>query len=214
MRWFNALMPRETKFVDLFVAHAATLVNGADALRRLLEGGPGIAAACADINAHEEAADVIARETLLAVRRTFITPFDRSDIKDLASSLDDAIDQMKKTAKAVTQFEVTSFRPEMREIGDLIVRAAAITAEAMPLMAKLGPNAGRLNAMAEEITKLEEQADQFYDAGLKALFLTSRKDGDAMAYIVGAEIYDHLEKVVDRFEDVANRISGILIENL
>jgi predicted phosphate transport protein (TIGR00153 family) len=214
MRWFNALMPRETKFVDLFVAHAATLVDGADALRRLLEGGAGIAAACAEINAHEETADVIARDTLLAVRRTFITPFDRSDIKDLASSLDDAIDQMKKTAKAVTQFEVTSFQPQMREIGDLIVRAAAITAEAMPLMAKLGPNAARLNAMAEEITKLEERADEFYDSGLKALFLASRKDGDAMAYIVGAEIYDHLEKVVDRFEDVANRISGILIENL
>jgi predicted phosphate transport protein (TIGR00153 family) len=214
MRWFNALMPRETKFVDLFVAHAATLMNGADALRRLLEGGAGIASACAEISAHEEAADIIARETLLAVRRTFITPFDRSDIKDLASSLDDAIDQMKKTAKAVTQFEVTSFQPQMREIGDLIVRAAAITAEAMPLMARLGPNAGRLNAMAEEITKLEERADEFYDSGLKTLFLASRKNGDAMAYIVGAEIYDHLEKVVDRFEDVANRISGILIENL
>lgn len=214
MRWFHALMPKEVKFVELFVAHAATLVNGADALRRLLEGGPGIAAACAEINAHEDAADAIARETLLAVRRTFITPFDRSDIRDLASSLDDAIDQMKKTAKAVAQFEVTAFEPEMREIGDLIVRAAALTAEAMPMMNHLGRNAARLNALAEEITKIEERSDNFYDAGLKALFVKSRADGDAMAYIVGAEIYDHLEKVVDRFEDVANRISGILIENL
>ena len=214
MRWFHALTPKEVKFVELFVAHAATLMNGADALRRLLEGGAGIAAACAEISAHEDAADAIARDTLLAVRRTFITPFDRSDIRDLASSLDDAIDQMKKTAKAVTQFEVTSFEPEMREIGDLIVRAAALTAEAMPMMSHLGRNAARLNALAEEITKLEERSDEFYDDGMKALFLKSRRDGDAMAYIVGAEIYDHLEKVVDRFEDVANRISGILIENL
>lgn len=214
MRWFQALMPREEKFVELYCAHAATLVNGAAALRRLLDGGPGIAEACREINAHEEAADLIARDLLLAVRRTFITPFDRTDIKELASQLDDSIDQMKKTAKAVTQFEVANFEPEMRQMGDLIVRCAAITAEAMPLLRHLGRNAARLNAMSEEITKLEEQADTYFDDGMKNLFLKAKSDNDAMAYIVGAEIYDHLEKVVDRFEDVANRISGILIENL
>jgi len=213
MRWFHALLPREEKFVDLFVRHADTLVDGAAALRRLLEGGAGIAAACAEIMAHEHAADEVARDTLMAVRRTFITPFDRSDIKELANSLDDSIDQMQKTAKAITLFEVTDFEPEMREMADLIVNAAALTREAMALMSQLRGNSTRLNAIAEEITHLEERADQAYDRGLKALFLKSRA-ADPMAYIVGSEVYDHLEKVVDRFEDVANRISGILIENL
>jgi uncharacterized protein len=213
MRWFHALMPKEEKFVDFFVAHAVTLVDGSLALRKLLEGGTGVAAACAEINHHEDIADKITAETFQAVRRTFITPFDRSDIKDLISNLDDAIDQMKKTGKAVTLFEVTKFEPQMREMGDLVVKAAALTAEAMPLMSNLGRNAKRLNELAEAIIKLEEQADAHYDAGLKALYLASR-DGNAMTYIVGAEIYDHLEKVVDKFEDVANRISGILIENL
>ena len=213
MRWFHALLPREEKFVDLFIRHADTLVDGAAALRRLLEGGAGIAAACEEIMAHEEAADEIARDTLQAVRRTFITPFDRSDIKELANSLDDSIDQMKKTAKAINLFEVTAFEPEMREMADLIVKTAALTREAMQLMSQLRGNSLRLNAIAEEITQLEEQADDVYDRGLKSLYLKGRA-GDPMAYIVGAEIYDHLEKVVDRFEDVANRISGILIENL
>ena len=212
MKWFHALMPKEEKFVELFVRHAETIVQGAAALRKLLDG-QDLAVHCQAIMDYEDAADAVARDSLQAVRRTFITPFDRSDIKQLTSSLDDSIDQMKKTAKAINLFEVTTFEPEMREMADLIVKTAALTREAMQLMSQLRGNSLRLNAIAEEITQLEEQADDVYDRGLKSLYLKGRA-GDPMAYIVGAEIYDHLEKVVDRFEDVANRISGILIENL
>ncbi|CAN5265196.1 DUF47 domain-containing protein [soil metagenome] len=213
MRWYEALMPKEEQFVKLFCAHADTLVAGAVALRKLLEGGEMVPIFCAEINKHEDAADEITRQALLAVRRTFVTPFDRGDIKELITSLDDAIDQMKKTAKAVTLFEVRTFDPHMRQMGDLIVEAAQLTVKAMPLMAKLRGNATELNAIAEQITKVEDQSDHVNDEGLKALYLATRGT-DPMAYIVGAEIYDHLEKVVDRFEDVANRVSGILIENL
>ena len=214
MRWFHALMPKEEQFVELLVRHATTLVHGATALRDLLEGGDSIEHACGEIFRYEDEADQVARETLSAVRQTFITPFDRGDIKQLSGSLDDAIDQMQKTAKAITLYEVTVFQPQMREMADIIVRAAELTSEAMPLLSALRKNAARLNALAEEITKIEEQADQIYDRGIKALFVDSRDSKDPMAYIVGAEIYDHLEKVVDRFEDVANHVSGIVIENL
>jgi len=213
MRWFHALMPKEEKFVDFFISHADTVVLGAGALRKLLEGGPDVPKYCAEIMAHEDAADAIARETTLAVRRTFITPFDRSDIKELSGSLDDAIDQMKKTVKAINLFEVREFEPDMRAMADLIVQSADLTREAMGLMGKLGKNAPRLIELTQQITKLEDQSDEYYDRGLKALYLKVR-DGNPMDYIVGAEIYDHLEKVVDRFEDVANRVSGILIENM
>jgi uncharacterized protein len=214
VRWFHALMPREEQFVILFQRHAATLVDGARALRRLLDGGPGVADACAEIMRHEQAADDIARESLQAVRRTFITPFDRSDIKELTNSLDDSIDQMQKTAKAITLFEVQSFEPQMREMADMIVRCADLTVEAMSLMPHMQKNSGRLHAIAEEITRIEEGSDNLNDQGMKALFMARREANDPMGYIVGAEIYDHLEKVVDRFEDVANRVSAILIENL
>lgn len=213
MRWFHAILPKEEKFIELFIAHARTLDKGSEALRRMLEGGPGMAQAVKDIWQHEDEADAIVREAMQTVRRSFITPFDRSDIQALVVSLDDAIDQMKKTAKAADMFEVTEFQPQMREMGDIIVQCAALTVEAMGLMAKPAANSTRLHALSEQITHLEEQADGFCDAGLKALYLNGRK-GDAMAYIVGAEIYDHLEKVVDRFEDVANQISGIVVENL
>ena len=213
LQFFQALMPREEKFFLLFDRHAQTLVAGARALRDLLDGGAGVPEACGRIVAHENDADQIAREVLLSVRRSFITPFDRVDIKELISQLDDSIDQMQKTAKAITLFEVTSFEPHMRQMADIILRCAELTVEAVKLLGSMRENAGRINAITEEITKLEEQADELNDVGIKALFLAHR-DGNAMAFIVGSEIYDHLEKVVDRFEDVANRISGIVIEQV
>jgi uncharacterized protein Yka (UPF0111/DUF47 family) len=213
LSWFQAIMPKEDRFFDMFQRHAATLALGAAALRELVDGGDNVQACCDRIFRHEDEAYAIAREGILAVRRTFITPFDRIDIQALFSSLDDSIDQMKKTAKAIILFEATSFEPEMREMADLIVQCAGLTGEMVALLPKMRQNAARLNALAEQIVKLEDQSDHVCDAGLKALYLKHR-DGNAMGYIVGAEIYDHLEKVVDRFEDVANGISGILIEHL
>ena len=213
LNWFQVLLPKEQKFFDLFEAHAKTLVAGALSLRQVLNGGDDVPRFCADVAQHEDDADVITREVLLAVRRTFITPFDRSDIRDLISSMDDAIDQMHKTAKAIILFEQRQFQPDMVKLGDIIVKTSELTAEAVPLLRSLKNNAARLNAIAEEVTSLEDQSDSLYDAGISALYKgPARKD--PMAYIVGAEIYDHLEKVVDRFEDVANRISAVLIEHL
>ena len=213
LRFFQALMPREEKFFPLFNRHAATLVEGALALRDLLDGGGGVADACRRVVMRENEADDIAREVLQSVRRSFITPFDRGDIKDLIGLLDDSIDQMQKTAKAITLFEVTSFEPHMRQMADIILRCAELTVEAVKLLGTMREDAARINAIAEEITRLEEQADDLNDAGIKALFLAYRGK-DAMGFIIGNEIYDHLEKVVDRFEDVANRISGIVIEQV
>ena len=110
-------------------------------------------------------------------------------------------------------FGVRTFEPHMRDMGDLIVRCADLTAEATPMLRSLKQNSARLNALAEEVVTLEEQSDQLYDLGMAALFRGTGRD-DPMGFIMGSEIYDHLEKVVDRFEDVANRISGVLIEHL
>ena len=213
LSWFQAIMPKELKFFTLFSDHAETLVEGATALRDIMKGGDGVAEACARVVAHEDAADHITREVLLNVRRTFITPFDRGDIKDLITSLDDAIDQMQKTAKVVTLFELREFEDPMREMADIIVEAALLTREAVGLMSNMRQNATRLNQLTEQITHIEDRSDAIYDAGRKALFLAHRQN-DPMAFVVGVDLYSHLEKVMDRFEDVANRISGIVIEQV
>jgi len=215
--WFQALMPKEGRFFDLFERHATIIVAGAEALRGLLQGGDNVAFYCRQIVEREAEADEITREVLTAVRRTFITPFDRSDIQDLVSSMDDAIDQMNKTAKVITLFEVHSFDPQMQQMGDAILRSANLVLEAVPLLSSISNNAGRLNALTEEIIRIEEQADQLHDQGRKALFLATRQAGaqaNAMNFIIETEIYDHLEKVVDRFEDVSNEINALVVDHL
>jgi predicted phosphate transport protein (TIGR00153 family) len=211
--WFRKLMPREDRFFDLFAEHAETVVGGAEALQKLLAGGDDVERQCQEIIDLEDKADAIAREVLQAVRKSFITPFDRGDIKDLIESMDDAIDMMHKTVKTVTLFQQKSFDPLMQEMGGTIVEAARLTAEAVPLLNGIGTHAARLAAIAEEVTRVEERSDELHDAGLRDLFQRHGKT-DPMAYLIGSEIYGQLEKVVDRFEDVADEISGIVIENV
>jgi predicted phosphate transport protein (TIGR00153 family) len=215
--WFQALMPREERFFALFEKHAAIVVAGAEALRGLLQGGKTVEAYCQQIFQREAEADDVTREVLVAVRRTFITPFDRTDIQDLISSMDDAIDQMNKTAKTIVLFEVHTFEPQMQQMSEIILQVAKLVLEAMPLLGSIGSNAGRLNAITTEIITLEEEADDICNRGVKALYLANRQggnQGDAMKFVVGSELYEHLEKVVDRFEDVANEISSLVVDQL
>ncbi|MDK1383876.1 DUF47 domain-containing protein [Sinorhizobium sp. 8-89] len=210
---FRKLLPREDRFFDLFAQHSRTVMGAAEALNALLAGGPDIDRHCDRIVALEHEADEITREVLLAVRRSFITPFDRGDIKDLIQSMDDAIDMMHKTVKTIRLYEQKSFDPGMQEMGAAVVQAAHLVAEAIPLLNRIGVNSHRLSTIAEEVTRVEGRSDELHDQGLKDLF---QRHGatNPMAYIIGSEIYGELEKVVDRFEDVANEISGIVIENV
>jgi predicted phosphate transport protein (TIGR00153 family) len=211
--WFQKLLPKEDKFFVLFERHAQTLQAGAAALDGLLSGATPIGAGCAEIFAEENRADAIAGEVMLEVGRTFITPFDRGDIEELIGSMDDAIDQMQKTAKAIQLFEVERFEPSMQELGKTVVAAAHKVGELLPMLRDIKKHAIGIGALAKEIGAIEERSDRLYDQGLKELFKAHRGT-DAMGFIVGAEIYDHLEKVVDRFEDVAKRVSRIVLEHL
>jgi predicted phosphate transport protein (TIGR00153 family) len=204
-------MPREDRFFDLFNRHAHTLVDGAEALNALLNGSITVAEGCRKVMEFENQADTITRDVLSLTRRSFITPFDRIDIKELITALDDSIDQMQKTAKTALLFEVTNFEPSMGWMGATIISAARLTVDAVALLGSMRQQAPHLNVITEEIIRLEETADELHDQGIKALYAKYR-NGNAMDYIVGTELYDHVERVMDRFEDVANCISGIVIE--
>lgn len=184
LSWFRKLMPREDRFFDLFAQHSKTVVGAAEALNELL-GGTDIEGHCARIIQLENEADDITRDVLLAVRRSFVTPFDRGDIKDLIQSMDDAIDMMQKTVKTIRLFEQKSFDPVMQEMGKTIVQAAHLIAEALPLLDRISTNAPRLAALAEEVTRVEGRSDELHEQGLKDLF---RRHGasNAMAYLSAA----------------------------
>jgi uncharacterized protein len=213
VEWIRALMPKEDRFFGLFEQHATLVVAGAESLRAALEGGPALHQNLQTVMDRENDADAITREVLLAVRRTFITPFDRGDIKDLITAMDDAIDQMQKTAKTILLFKVAQFEPEMTQMADRIVQAAGMVQQAIPLLRSISANAAQIGSLTEQVSKIEGETDDLHDAGRSRLYEVKGPEG-ALHFWVASEILDHLEKVMDRLEDVANELHGTMIEHV
>ena len=210
--WFQSLLPKGGQFFEQFEGHAATLTAGADALARLLTGDGEAARHRAEIARQEHLADDITRDVLQDVRRIFVTPFDRSAITDLIGVMDDAIDQMNTFATATELYEIRSFAPQMQAMGGVIVEAARVTAQAVPLLRSIGSNGGRINELTARIIELEGDADRMHVDGMKALF-KSVDPSDAMRFVIERELYNSLERIVDRIEDVANEIQGLVIDH-
>jgi uncharacterized protein len=214
LRWFHALMPKEERFFDLFAQHSEAVVAGAVALRAMLEGGEAIDRNYQIVMDREHDADDATREVLIAVRRTFITPFDRGNIRDLITSMDNSIDQMQKTAKSIRLFDVKAFTPQMRNMADTVLECAQLVQEGIPLLKSISAEAAHISDITARISALEGRADEMHDQGMRELYLANASGGNGLAFFVGNEVYDHLEKVVDRFDDVANVMHGIVIEHV
>ncbi len=210
--WFQRLLPKTGNFFELFEAHAVTITAAADALSRLFQGNGPNADHIREIMEREHDADNIIREVLQTVRTTFLTPFDRSAITSLIGAMDDAIDEMQAAAGAVDLYEVTQFEPEMRDMTAIIVDAARLTAEAMPLLRDVGRNGTRLHELTERLVRMEGHADDIHDAGIKRAF-KEYGETDTLRFVVAREIYKHLERITDALEDVANEIDGIVIDH-
>lgn len=208
--WFQRLLPKSGNFFGMFEAHAVTVVAGADALARLLQDGNRDH--IREVIEREHDADEIIREMLRTVRETFLTPFDRGAITSLIGSMDDAIDEMQAAVQAIDLYEVTSFEQEMRDMGAIIVDAARLTAEAMPLLRDVGRNGARLHELTERLVRMESHADEIHAAGLKRAY-KELGPHDSLRFAVHRELYKHLERIVDAFEDVANEIDGIVIDH-
>ena len=209
--WFQRVLPRTGDFFGMFEAHAATLVAAAEALTNLVDGGTLHGEYIAEIHRREHEADDIIRQVLTTVRRTFLTPFDRGAITSLIGAMDDAIDEMQSTARAVDLYELRTFEPEMREMVAMIAEAASLTAEAMPLLRDITRSGTRIHEITEKMVRLEGDADDAHANGLKKAF-QSQADRP-MQFMVSREIYKHLERITDAFEDVANEIDGIVIDH-
>jgi predicted phosphate transport protein (TIGR00153 family) len=209
--WFQRLLPQRGDFFGMFEAHAATLVSAADALQQLATNGVSTRDILAKIRDREHEADEVIRQVLIAVRKTFLTPFDRGAITSLIGAMDDAIDEMLAAARAIDLYELKDLRPEMKEIVNLIAEAAAVTAEAVPLLRNIGANGTRLHELTGRLVSLEGQADEIHAAGLRRAFQSARSD--PLQFAVAREVFKNLERVADAFEDVANEIDGIVIDH-
>ncbi len=209
-RFFRSLMPRHERFVERFCAHSRLIVPAAEAFRALMEDDGRGQENVAEINRLEDEADRITRETVVAIHRTFVTPFDRSQILDLITALDDTIDLMKDTGRRMMRYGV-GFTPEMQGMADCAVRASTEIRDAMPLLGSIDRSADRLGAMSVAVRRIEGEADELLDRGLRDLFAGDASPGYKLTV---EKVYDLIEAVVDRCEDVTSVIDGIVVEQV
>ena len=209
--WFQRLLPRKGDFFGMFEAHASTLVQASKALKELAYDGASTAEILQVIRDREHDADEVIRQVLREVRKTFLAPFDRGAITSLIVAMDDTIDEMLATARAIDLYELHELRPEMKQIVDLISAAAEVTARALPLLRNVSANGETLHELTGKVVDLEGQADAIHAQGLKHAFQTARQD--PLQFAVAREVFKNLEKVMDAFEDVANEIDGIVIDH-
>ncbi len=211
--WFQRLLPHSGDFFVLFERHATALNGAADALAQLTAGQGERTAHLRTIRDREHDADEVIRETLHEVRQTFLTPFDRGAITALIGSMDDTIDEMNRSASAIELLEVTTFDPQMKQIGVLVQDAARLIAEAMPLLRDVERNGRRLHALTTKLVKLEGEVDVLHDTGMRNAFQAQKVNPDPLAFMVAREIYKNLERIADAFEDVANEIDSLVIDH-
>ena len=188
--WFQRLLPHRGDFFGMFEAHSATLVSAAAALQQMASDGASSAKILEQIQDDEHQADELIREVLTAVRKTFLTPFDRGAITSLIGSMDDAIDEMLAAARAIDLYELRELRPEMKQIIGLISEAAAVTAEAVPLLRNVSGNGNKLHELTGRLVNLEGQADELHAIGLKQAFQTARTD--PLQFAVAREVFKNL----------------------
>jgi predicted phosphate transport protein (TIGR00153 family) len=210
VRAFRSLMPQDECFIERFSEHARLIVPAAEAFRALMSGDGHAEQHAAEIARLEDAADRITRETVVAIHRTFVTPFDRSQILELITALDDTIDLMKDTGRRMIRYGV-GFTPEMRGMADCAVRAASEIRDAMPLLASIDINVAKLSAMSVAVRSIEGEADELLDRGLRVLFAGDTSAGHKLTV---EKVYDLVEAVVDRCEDVVDVIDGIVVEQV
>jgi predicted phosphate transport protein (TIGR00153 family) len=210
--WFQRLLPQKGDFFGMFEAHAATLVGAAEALEEIAADGATPQQLLLKIHDHEHRADDIIREVLTAVRKTFLTPFDRGAITALIGSMDDAIDEMLAAARAIDVYDLRELRSEMKQIVQLISEAAAVTSEAVPLLRDVSSNGNKLHQLTGRLVALEGEADDIHAAGLKRAFQEIAPTSP-LQFAVAREVFKNLERVTDAFEDVANQIDGIVIDH-
>jgi uncharacterized protein len=208
-RMFRALMPKEEKFNELFAAHSEKILAAAQELESMMGNGADMDLHFKEICAREGEADRITRQTLQALHRSFITPFDREQIHSLITTMDDAVDGIEEVAQRVDLYGVREFTPDMQALAAGIVECARLLVQAIPLMNQVTRNAEAINRLCDAIGQQESAADKRQHEGLRALFATER---DPVKLITRKEVYQRLEKVSDRFDDVANVIETIVIE--
>jgi uncharacterized protein len=205
------LTPHERGFYPLFTRAAENIVRAADDLAALVAAPPAERPALARrVKDAESAGDDVTHEILVKLNKTFVTPFDREDIYRLTSSLDDVIDAMEEAADRIVLYRLGDLPAGMKTQTDVLKRAAAATAEAMPQLATMA----KLQEYWVHVNSLEDEGDVAYRALLEELLCPSADVDPAgvLTILKLKEVIDSLEEAADAFETVANTVESIAVK--
>jgi predicted phosphate transport protein (TIGR00153 family) len=203
-----SLVPRQGRFFVLFEESAQNAAEVALKLQHLLCNWDHVNENIEEIIEMEHKGDAVAHEIIALVHRTFITPFDREDIALLAHSLDDIVDFIEASADAMNLYKIETPTVRAKELADIIVQT---TTEVHQAISELRHHVDLKTMLKRcvEINRLENQADKIYRAALAELF----QDSKDIPYIIKwREIYEYMETVTDRCEDVANVLEGVALK--
>ena len=212
---FGRLMPAEETFTALFCEQAMHILEAAKELRTMIVEDVDIPAHVVSIREIEMRADVAARKVFIAANRTFNAPIDREDILQLAHELDDAVDLIEDTAKGIARYEVHGLSLQMRDMANAIVASAERLRKVMPYLDSVARDHREIFALCQEIGNIEGRADDSFDQGLTQLRAQLRAgEIDTIAYLDRKELYELVENVVDKCDDIANAVQSITAKHV
>jgi uncharacterized protein len=212
---FGKLLPREGNFFELFNQHGDHIVAGARAFILLIQNyaDPSLREKYAnEVGNAERQADRITAEVNRLLHKTFITPIDREQIHGLINAMDDILDLLQDATETMSLYDVRSMTEDVLRLGDLSAKCCERVQHAVSLLPRISQAEAAEAAIktCEEIDKLESDADRVMRSAMSKLF---REETDVRELIKLKAIYELLESISDRCEDVANLIEGVVLEN-
>ena len=212
---FGKLLPREGNFFELFNQHGNYIVEGARSFILLIQNyaDPQLREKyAAEVDRAEKQADRITAEVNRLLHKTFITPIDREQIHGLINAMDDILDLLQDATETMSLYDVRAMTDDVLRLGDLSAKCCERVQHAVSLLPKISQPATAEAAIktCEEIDKLESDADRVMRSAMSKLF---REETDVRELIKLKAIYELLESISDRCEDVANLVEGVVLEN-
>jgi predicted phosphate transport protein (TIGR00153 family) len=206
---FGRFMPTEGKFFELFNEHAELGVKCAKEMVALMTNFDDLELRVHAIENLEKRADKVTHNCIELLHKTFITPLDRDDIHHLITRMDDILDLLEDAAQTISLYDIKAITPEAKRLAELCLACAEKVKSAVALLPNMD-NSRQILTICQEIDRLESDADHVMRAAMSKLF---RDEPDVRNLIKLKAIYEILETVTDRCEDVANIIEGIIVEN-
>jgi predicted phosphate transport protein (TIGR00153 family) len=204
--FLQRLMPHDDDFVVLFQKQAANIVSGAKALVNMLEHYTGVPEQVQTIKAIEHTGDEITHQILRKLNQTFITPFDREDMHQLCSTLDDVIDLIDAAASRFVLYRIGVVRAGTIELSKVLASATEELAKAVHAIAE--PDKALHYVI--EINRCENESDRICRMLIAQLF---EEEKDPIQIIKWKEIFEVIETAVDKCEDVSNVIESVILKN-